>query len=104
MGPLRSLTLGVQGSVTATADCQLPYRGNVYHIGCTAPRGERMTVVAGVSTLTEAFVVADTRLSAGQDAQGRPLVVRDFCQKLVSPNAWSLIGFAGQLCLARYLM
>lgn len=63
-----------------------------------------MTIVAGISSDDfEAVVVADSRLSTA-DEHGNPLIVRDICQKLIVANGWSIVGFAGHLCLARQLL
>jgi hypothetical protein len=62
-----------------------------------------VTVVAGVAFRSEALLLADTRLAA-EDSEGRPLVLRDVCQKLIIANGWSVAGFAGDLCLARHLL
>lgn len=64
---------------------------------------EEMTIVAAVSTTFDAVVIADCRLS-GVDAQDRLIVARDICQKLFVPNGWSVLAFAGDLCLGRTLI
>lgn len=61
-----------------------------------------MTIVAGVSSTFDAVVLADCRLSYPSPT-GESLK-RDVCQKLVSANGWSVVGFAGQLCIARHLL
>jgi hypothetical protein len=62
-----------------------------------------MTVVAAVSTGAEICVVADCRLSIVDDKR-RLLVAQDVCQKLIAANTWSIVGFSGDLCLARILL
>lgn len=64
---------------------------------------EEMTIVAAVSTTFDAVMVADCRLSM-VDPQGRLIVARDICQKLFVPNGWSVLAFAGDLCLGRTLI
>lgn len=61
-----------------------------------------MTVVLGVSSLVDGFVVADCRLTYPLPGGGRR--VHDHCQKLAVANEWSVVGFAGNLCLGRYLL
>ena len=61
-----------------------------------------MTIVVGVSSIFDAVVVADCRLSYGM-ATGE-MIRRDVCQKLVVANGWSVVGLAGHLCLARHLL
>lgn len=57
-----------------------------------------MTVVVCFNVgLTGAVMVADSRLSY---PGGR---VRDVCQKIFPPTDWSLLGFAGDLCLGNDL-
>lgn len=62
-----------------------------------------MTIVAGVSSSFDSVVLADSRL-ARVDDRGNLVVARDICQKLIVANSWSLIGFAGHLCLARHVL
>lgn len=62
-----------------------------------------MTIIVGVNTLSETLLLAHTRLSA-PDLHGRIAVRQDVCQKLFAPNGWCIVGFAGQLCMARHLL
>ena len=62
-----------------------------------------VTIILGVSTGADIVFLADSRMS-GMDTRGRIVVRQDVCQKLVMPNAWSLIGFTGHLCPARHLL
>ena len=62
-----------------------------------------MTIVVGFSDTVEAIVIADSRLGT-YDQYGDLRVQRDICQKLVAANAWSVVGFAGDLCLASFLI
>lgn len=61
-----------------------------------------MTIVAGVSSVFDTVVLADCRLS--YPSPTGVLLKRDVCQKLVGANGWSVVGFAGQLCIARHLL
>jgi hypothetical protein len=56
-----------------------------------------VTVVVGVATYVDGFVVADCQLTF---LDGRR---RDYCQKLIVANDWSVVGIAGDICLARHL-
>jgi hypothetical protein len=56
-----------------------------------------VTVVVGVATYFDGFVVADCQVTF---ANGRR---RDYCQKLILANDWSVVGLAGNICMARYL-
>jgi len=62
-----------------------------------------MTIVVNINTLSEMLLLADTRLS-GTGSTGQIVVRQDVCQKLFAPNQWCLVGFAGQLCMARHLL
>jgi hypothetical protein len=62
-----------------------------------------MTIVAGVVTKDDICMVADCRLSI-VDHRGQLHAARDVCQKLIVANGWSLVGFAGDLCLGRDLL
>ncbi len=62
-----------------------------------------MTIVVSVNTLSEILLLADTRLS-GASPNGQIVVQQDVCQKLFTPNEWCMMGFAGQLCMARHLL
>jgi hypothetical protein len=62
-----------------------------------------MTIVVSVNTLSEVLLLADTRLS-GASSNGQVVVQQDVCQKLFAPNQWCMMGFAGQLCMARHLL
>lgn len=63
-----------------------------------------VTVVLTVNTVFRgAVVIADSRLT-GYSKRGDPYPYRDVCQKLLLANGWSIVGFAGLLCPARYIM
>lgn len=62
-----------------------------------------VTIIVSVNTLSEILLLADTRLS-GMGNGGKIVVRQDVCQKLIVPNNWSVVGFAGQLCLARHVL
>jgi hypothetical protein len=49
-----------------------------------------------------AVFIADSRLSY-PGPSGQIVTVRDVCQKLWVPNGWSVLGFAGDLCLGNAL-
>ncbi len=59
-----------------------------------------MTIAVGAVTFSEICVLADSRIS-WSDHAGNVLNARDVAQKLLCPNGWSLIAWAGNLCLAR---
>ncbi len=68
-----------------------------------------MTIVQAVMTGNEILLLADCRLST-VDRFGRPIrdkkegiLARDVCQKLIVADGRAVIGFAGNLCLARDL-
>jgi hypothetical protein len=54
-------------------------------------------VVVGVATYFDGFVAADCQVAFPNGHR------RDYCQKLIVANAWSVIGMAGDICMARYL-
>jgi hypothetical protein len=54
-----------------------------------------------VASLLDAFVLADCRLTYRSNSGA---VYRDGCQKMVVANAWSVVAFAGDLCLGRHLL
>lgn len=56
-----------------------------------------MTVVVGVATYVDGFIAADCQVTF---PNGRR---RDYCQKLIVANEWSVIGIAGNVCMAGYL-
>jgi hypothetical protein len=56
-----------------------------------------VTVVVGVATYFDGIVAADCQVTF---SNGRR---RDYCQKLIVANARSVIGLAGDICMARYL-
>ena len=62
-----------------------------------------MTVVASFATLNEITLLADTRIS-GPAASGSGLFFHDVWQKLYAPNAWNVVGIAGDVCLARTVL
>src|SRR4051794_13636221 len=64
--------------------------------------GGAMTIIFGVVTDTEICMMADCRLSS--TAGKRVVALRDVCQKLIVANGWSMVGFAGDLCLGRDLL
>lgn len=62
-----------------------------------------MTAIVCFNTsLAGAVFLADSRLSYPAPS-GQIVSVRDVCQKLFIPNAWSVLGFAGDLCLGNDL-
>ena len=69
-----------------------------------------MTIIQAVMTGAEVCLLADCRLSS-IDADGNPIayrpgaiLARDVCQKLVVADGRAVVGFAGDLCLARDLL
>jgi hypothetical protein len=69
-----------------------------------------MTIIQAVMTGAEICLLADCRLSS-VDAYGNPIeyqpgaiLARDVCQKLFVADGRAVIGFAGDLCLARDLI
>src|SRR5262245_59863754 len=69
-----------------------------------------MTIIQAVMTGAEICLLADCRLTPidanGNTIEYRPGVVlgRDVCQKLFVADGRAIVGFAGDLCLARYLL
>lgn len=57
-----------------------------------------VTVVVGVATHVDGFIVADCQVTGPNGKR------RDYCQKVIVANAWSVVGIAGDLCLARHLV
>ena len=69
-----------------------------------------MTIIQAVMSGAEVCLLADCRLSP-IDARGNPIAYRpgailacDVCQKLVVADGRAVVGFAGDLCLARDLL
>jgi hypothetical protein len=69
-----------------------------------------MTIIQAVMTGAEVCLLADCRL-APIDAKGSPIpympgtiLARDVCQKLFVADGRAVVGFAGDLCLARDLI
>lgn len=63
-----------------------------------------MTAVVIVNTVfAGAIVVADSRLTRFT-RKNEPYPYSDVCQKVVTANSWSVVGYAGLLCPARYLL
>jgi hypothetical protein len=63
-----------------------------------------VTVVLTVNTVfAGAVVIADSRLTR-YSKEGHPYPYSDVCQKLLLATGWSIVGFAGLLCPARYVM
>src|SRR5215213_1558771 len=61
-----------------------------------------MTAVIAFNTGPDIVLMADCRLTAVQN--GRVVVKHDVCQKLVQVDGSCMIGWAGDLCLARHLL
>lgn len=59
-----------------------------------------MTIVVAISRTGDASVIADCRLS--WPSPTGETIRRDVCQKLVVANGWSVVGIAGNLCMARH--
>lgn len=62
-----------------------------------------MTIILSVNTMSEIILAADTRIS-GVDSRGHIVVKQDVCQKLFYGTPWCVVGFAGNVCLARHLL
>jgi hypothetical protein len=61
-----------------------------------------MTAVVAFHTGPDIVLMADCRISA--EAHGRVVVKHDVCQKLVVVDGSCVVGWAGDLCLARHLL
>lgn len=62
-----------------------------------------MTLVLALNSWVEISVIADCRLTTGP--LGAPRAIsHDICQKLAIINDWCILGFAGDLCLGRFVL
>lgn len=61
-----------------------------------------MTAVIAFNTGSDIVLLADCRISAEQ--KGRVIVKHDVCQKLIPVDRTCMVGWAGDLCLARHLL
>jgi hypothetical protein len=61
-----------------------------------------MTVVVASSSLLDGFIVADCQVTYTQPTGG--MLRRDFCQKIFITDYGVVVGIAGSICLARFLV